>query len=451
MARTGRGIWREPTASSGLLAQVRGLATPLRDERDLDPLIERIGDARFVLLGEASHGTSEFYAWRSAISRRLIEEEGFSFIAVEGDWPDCYRVDRHIKGRPDAPESARDTLHAFERWPTWMWANEEVAGLVEWLRCHNDSAPKGRKVGFYGLDVYSLWDSLHAVMGYLRKHDPASLPAAMAALRCFEPYDDDVHDYARAARFASNSCEGEVVDLLRELRRAKGRDEPPSDDEREARFAAEQNALVLRNAEEYYRAMVRGGSETWNLRDRHMVETLERLMDFHGPDARAIVWEHNTHIGDARFTDMAARGEVNVGQLVRERHGREGVVLVGFSAHRGSVIAGREWEAPMERMAVPPGREDSWEDVLHRALRADALLVFDEAARTAEALEPRGHRAIGVVYRPEYERFGNYVPTVLPRRYDALLHVEHARALSPLGGIPVREGGEVPETYPSGV
>lgn len=451
MARTRLGTWREPAASTGLIALVGRLARPLRDERDLDPLLDRVGDARFVLLGEASHGTSEFYTWRAAISRRLIEEKGFSFIAVEGDWPDCHRVDRYVKGRADARGSARETLHAFERWPTWMWANEEVVALAEWLRRRNDSAPDGRKVGFHGLDVYSLWESLYAVMEYLRSHDPAALSTAMAALRCFEPYAEDVHDYARAARFAPNSCEDEVVELLRELRQAKGRDEPPSDDEREARFVAEQNALVLRDAEAYYRAMVRGGPGAWNLRDRHMVETLERLMDFHGPDARAIVWEHNTHIGDARFTDMEGRGEINVGQLVRERHEREGVVLVGFSAHRGSVIAGREWEAPMERMPVPPGREDSWEDLLHRAIGADALLILDEAATAAEALEPRGHRAIGVVYRPEQERFGNYVPTVLPRRYDALLYIDHARALRPLTGVPVHEGGEVPETYPSGV
>jgi erythromycin esterase-like protein len=238
---------------------------------------------------------------------------------------------------------------------------------------------------------------------------------------------------------------------LQEIRRAKGRDEPPSADEREARFAAEQNALVLRDAETYYRIMVRGGPDTWNLRDRHMVATLERLMEFHGPDARAIVWEHNTHVGDARCTDMVDRGEVNVGQLVRERRGDEGVVLVGLGAHRGTVLAGREWEAPMERMPVPPGREGSWEDVFHRAIGSDALVVFDEASRTPETLETRGHRAIGVVYHPEYERLGNYVPTVLPRRYDAFLHLEHARALRPLHGIPVREGGEVPETYPSGV
>ncbi len=451
MTRIHRGTRREPAPSPELIDQVRGSARPLRGAGDLDPLVDRIGDARFVLLGEASHGTSEFYTWRAAISRRLIEEKGFSFIAVEGDWPDCHRVDRYVKGRGDAPASARETLRGFQRWPTWMWANEEVAELVEWLRGRNDSLSEERKAGFYGLDVYSLWDSLHAILEYVRKHDPAALPAAMAAFRCFEPFAEDVHDYAGAARFASESCEDEVVELLREMRRIKGRDEPPTPDQRETRFAAEQNALVLRDAEAYYRAMVRGGSETWNLRDRHMVETLERLVAFHGPDARAIVWEHNTHVGDARFTDMNARGEVNVGQLVRERREADGVVIVGFSAWRGTVIAGREWEAPMRRMTVPPGREGSWEDVLHRASGADALLLFDDAWNTSDALAVRGHRAIGVVYHPERERFGNYVPTVLPRRYDALLHFERAEALRPLAGVPVDERGEVPETFPSGV
>jgi erythromycin esterase-like protein len=439
---------QEPHIPASLIDQVRSLARPLGGPGDLDPLLEFIGEARYVLLGEASHGTAEYYSWRAAISLRLIAEKGFSFIAVEGDWPDCYRVNRYVKGLDDAGENAREVLHAFERWPTWMWANEEVVALVEWLRRHNDGRPDGEKAGFYGLDVYSLWESLYAVMGYLHRVDPAALPAAWRAFRCFEPYGEDVQEYARATRFVPNSCEDEVVALLQELRR-KARDYPA--DGREAHFAAEQNALVLRDAEAYYRTMVCGGPDSWNLRDRHMTETLERLMRHHGPHAKAIVWEHNTHIGDARFTDMAEEGEVNVGQLVRERHGDEGVVLVGFGSHRGSVIAGRRWEAPMERMPVPPAREGSWEDVLHRAGEGDKLLLLAPAPPTSEQLRPRGHRAIGVVYRPEYERYGNYVPTVLPRRYDAFLYLDATRALRPLHEVQPREQGEVPETYPSGV
>jgi len=243
------------------------------------------------------------------------------------------------------------------------------------------------------------------------------------------------------------SCEGEVVDLLAALRRSA-----PSQahDGREAHFDAEQNAFVVKDAEHYYRTMVQGGPDSWNVRDCHMVETLNRLMRHHGPEARAIVWEHNTHVGDARFTDMADDGMFNVGQLVREQWGGAGVVLVGFGSHRGGVIAGPEWGAPQERMAVPPGRPGSWEDVLHRVGGGDRLLVFEEADRTGPMATPRGHRAIGVVYHPEYEQFGNYVPTVLPRRYDAFLFIDETEALHPLHVRP-REESEVPETYPSGV
>jgi erythromycin esterase-like protein len=449
MVRRSRSLGHaEPAVASELLAAVRSLSRPLRSPADLDPLLERIGDARYVLLGEASHGTHEYYTWRAALSRRLIEEKGFSFLAVEGDWPDCYRVNRYAKGYPDSGESAREVLHAFERWPTWMWANEEVVELVEWLREHNGGRPGGGRVGFYGLDVYSLWDSLYQVLGYLSKHDPGALPAARRAFQCFEPYGEDVQEYARATRWVDESCEGEVAALLAELRRS-ARQYPG--DGREAHFNAEQNALVVRNAEHYYRTMVRGGPESWNVRDRHMAETLERLTRRHGPQAKWVVWEHNTHVGDARYTDMAGDGMVNVGQLVREGHAGDGVVLVGFGSYRGSVIAGREWEAPVERMGVPPGRPGSWEDVLHRAGAADRLLLLDAARGDGGLLEERGHRAIGVVYRPEYERYGNYVPTVLPRRYDAFLFLNETQALRPLPGVEAREEGEVPETYPSGV
>jgi erythromycin esterase-like protein len=447
MVRRSRFFRGEPIASTPLRTQLRAVTHPLTRAEDLDPLLERIGDARFVLLGEASHGTGEYYTWRALISQRLLEEKGFSFIAVEGDWPDCYPVNRYVKGLRDSGDGAREVLNAFRRWPTWMWANEEIVALAEWLRQHNDDEPAGSRIGFYGLDVYSLWDSLYAVMGYLHKADPSALPAAMRAFRCFEPYGEDVQEYARATRFVPNSCEDAVVALLRELRRKNP--EYPGDG-REAHFAAEQNAFVLNNAEAYYRAMVRGGPESWNIRDRHMTDTLDRLVAHHGPKSKAIVWEHNTHIGDARFTDMAEGGEVNVGQLVRERHGEEGVVLVGFGSYRGSVIAGREWEAPMERMRVPPAREDSWEAVLHGLAPADKLLLLDRADETRELLQPRGHRAIGVVYHPEYEQYGNYVPTVLPRRYDAFLFLDETHALHPLH-VPAYEEGEVPETYPTGV
>jgi erythromycin esterase len=445
--RRGRLLTAEPQRGTrGLIQHVAQVASPLEGPADMGPLLERIGDARYVLLGEASHGTAEYYQWRARISQRLVREKGFSFIAVEGDWPDCYRVNRYVKGFQDSGTGAREVLDVFVRWPTWMWANREIVDLAEWLRRHNAGLPEDKRVGFYGLDVYSLWESLYAVLGYLRKVDPAALPAARRAFMCFEPYGEDVQHYARATALVPTSCEDEVVALLKELR---GKEPKYSASGREEFFTAEQNALVLKNAEAYYRAMVRGGPESWNIRDQHMTETLDRLMRHYGPDARAIVWEHNTHIGDARFTDMADDGMVNVGQLVRERHGGEGVVLVGIGSHRGSVIAAREWEAPMEEMPVPPGRGGSWEDVLHQAGEADKLLLLDDVRDADDFLEERGHRAIGVVYDPEHEQFGNYVPTVLPRRYNAFCYFDETHALHPLHLRPAVE--KIPETYPWGV
>jgi erythromycin esterase-like protein len=436
---------RESTDTLG--AYLRRSARPLRAPGDLDQLVSRIGEARFVLLGEASHGTSEFYTWRAELSKRLIVERGFSFIAVEGDWPDCYRVNRFIKGMRDSGRDAESVLHAFERWPTWMWANREVVSLVEWLRRHNDRVSDARKVGFYGLDVYSLWDSMRVVMEYLTRIDPALAASARRAYNCFEPYAEDVQEYARATALVPTSCEDEAVSVLRALRVNAA---SLREDGREGYFDAEQNALVARNAERYYRTMVRGGPASWNVRDHHMVETLDRLIEHHGPAAKAIVWEHNTHIGDARFTDMARAGMVNVGQLVRESRGDADTMLVGFGTHRGTVIAADEWGAPMERMRVPAARNDSFEHVMHEAAVGDALLLFHDDEPASALARPIGHRAIGVVYDPDHERWGNYVPTIIPRRYDAFLYIDETRAVDPLH-MAVRVGGDEPETYPSGM
>ena len=423
---------------------VRALARPLRDPEDLDPLLDRIGDALIVLLGEASHGTHEYYAWRTAITRRLVEERGFSFVAVEGDWPDCQRVHCAVTLRaPDA--DPREVLRGYERWPTWMWANEEVADLARWLKAHNASRDPGEQVGFHGLDVYSLWDSLRSILGYLQEHEPQHLDAAMEAFRCFEPYAEDPQEYAYATRLVPTSCESAVIEVLRALRSA-GEADRGSD--RDAAFAAEQNARVAAGAEAYYRAMVRGGPESWNVRDRHMDDTLARLLDHYGPGSKAVVWEHNTHVGDARYTDMRDDGMVNVGQLARERYGEDAVVIVGFGSHHGSVIAGDSWGAPMERMPLPPARDGSLEALLHDGVPdASALFLFapdlpDWAAREVP------HRAVGVVYRPHTERWGNYVPSVLGRRYDAFCWIDETRALQPLRGTHP-SSGEM-ETYPFG-
>jgi erythromycin esterase len=422
--------------------EVAALARPLADPGDLDPLLDRVGDARVVMLGEASHGTHEFYTWRAAVTRRLIEEKGFSFVAVEGDWPDCERVDRTVRGEDGAPEDPREALLTFDRWPTWMWANEEVADFCRWLRADNlGRGPAARPAGFHGLDVYSLWASLREILLHLREHDPEQVPGALAAYRCFEPFGEDPQAYAWATRFVSATCEAEVIDLLVGVqRKALG----------DGAFALRQNAAVVAGAEHYYRAMVHGGPKSWNVRDRHMDETLDRLLTHYGDGSKAVVWAHNTHVGDSRGTDQSAHGEVTIGELARERFGPEQVVLVGFGTHHGSVVAGHAWGAPMEVMAVPPAREDSIEDVLHAAAPERALIIVPPYRDQPDVLVDRmGHRAIGVVYRPERERWANYVPTVLGERYDAFLWIDATTPVRPLHtpSVDVLEA----ETFPSGL
>ncbi len=438
------GVTRPESMGDGALGrQILSRSSPLADAEDLDPLLKRIGDARYVLLGEASHGTHEYYLWRARISRRLIEEQGFRLIAVEGDWPHCFRVNRYIQGE-FLDETAEDVLQAFARWPTWMWANWEVVALAEWLRTHNVGRPEGERVGFYGLDVYSLWESLYEVVGYLQQHHPDAVPAAYEAFRCFEPYAEDPQAYARATLFVPDACRQAALDLLRTVRERAAKDATGN----ATSLDAVMNAEAVKGAEAYYRTMVGGGAASWNLRDRHMADTLDHLMRHHGPDAKAIVWEHNTHIGDARYTDMADEGMFNLGQLVRQEHDADGVVLVGFGSYEGTVVAGRRWDAPMEVMEVPPARAGSWERALHLMDAQDRLLLFHPPVDAGSALAvPRGHRAIGVVYHPEFEG-GNYVPTVLPLRYDAFLYLDRTRSLHPLHIEP--QGGR-PELYPWGV
>jgi erythromycin esterase len=428
--------------------RIRQVSHPLNTQDDLDPLLDFIGDARFVLLGEASHGTSEYYVWRTRLSQRLIQEKSFSFIAVEGDWPDCYRVNRYVKGYDGAGNSAYDVLNTYERWPTWMWANWEVVALIEWLRRYNADQPEDEKIGFYGLDVYSLWESLTEVTKYLEQSAPDAVQAAYTAYSCFQPYDQDEQAYAYATHLVPTSCEDEVIRLLMETQRKA--QEVRYDGDAEASFNAEQNAFVAVGAERYYRTMIRGDSESWNIRDRHMVDTLQRLVQHHGSTTKAIVWEHNTHVGDARATPMARQGMVNVGQLTRDRLGDEGVVLVGFGSYQGSVIAGRSWGGPMEVMPVSEAREESWEGVLHQSLAADSLLILADDDATKKLFQDvRGHRAIGVVYNPYEWRGGSFVPSSLSDRYDAFIYLEHTEALHPLHLEPV--SNQPPETYPWGV
>ncbi len=421
--------------------EIMALAQPLQAVSDLDPLINRVGNARCVLIGEASHGTSEYYTWRAELTKRLITERGFSFVAVEGDWPDCFEINRWVKGRDGMEKSALDIVSKFDRWPTWMWANSEVAEFVEWLRRHNEA---GGDVGFYGLDVYSLWDSMSVVLQYLREHEPQSLEAAEAAFHCFQPYAEDPQAYAWNTRMVPDGCRDEVVRLLSEVRHNLR----TIDGDPEASFDAVQNAAVVAQAEHYYRSMMGADEQSWNVRDTHMADTLDRLMAHHDArHAKAVVWAHNTHIGDARATDMARAGMINLGQLVRERYGNHAVVLVGCSGYEGSVIAAQEWGEPMEVMPVPASRSGTHEHLLHEALGSTSLLVFPDDRSGPWLGKSRGHRAIGVVYNPAHERYGNYVPTVMGGRYDALMSFDSTEALHPLH-VRVDERKEY-ETFPT--
>lgn len=418
----------------------------LMNPKDLEELIHKIGDSKLVLLGEASHGTHEYYTWRMQISKMLIEQKGFNFIAVEGDWPDCYRLNRYVKNYPDSGKMALEVLHSFNRWPTWMWANWEIVALSEWLRHFNANQPSNLKVGFYGLDVYSLWESLESIIKYLEVKDPNTKKIAMNALSCFEPYShEEGRTYAHAFMQGLGSCENEVVQLLTELRKNMSL----YNTDMEAVLSAEQNAYVTVNAERYYRAMIKSSVDSWNIRDDHMVETLNRLMHFHGNHAKAIVWAHNTHIGDARATDMASAKMINVGQLMNQQHGKEAVFSVGFGSYTGTVVAGYEWGDDIRVMALPKAKENSWEDMLHQLDAKDRIVFMNDDMKWAIGKREFEHRAVGVVYHPQYERMENYVPSILPHRYDAFIFLDETSALHPLHIVP--DGHQMPETFPFGI
>jgi erythromycin esterase-like protein len=437
---------------------IREGAIPLTGgARDYDELVERIGEAHFVLLGEASHGTHEFYRERAQITMRLIREEGFSAIAVEADWPDAYLVNRYVRGVGPANDAA-SALRAFLRFPGWMWRNTEVLEFITWLRAYNDSLETGApRTGFYGLDLYSMYASMRAVIDYLEKVDPDAARRARYRYACFEHFEKDAQAYGYQAGFGvTESCEQEVAGQLVELQRRASdlahRDGRIPHDEF---FFAEQNARLVKNAEGYYRAMFGGRTSSWNLRDRHMTETLDQLVEHlgrqQGGPVRAVVWAHNSHLGDARATEMGRRGEWNVGQLVRERHGAE-CVNVGFSTHHGTVTAASEWDGPAERKRVRKALPESYEAVLHHAGLPSYLLVLNPVEEhTASLAEGRLERAIGVIYRPETERSSHYFRAWLPRQFDAVIHIDETRALEPLERTSGWDTGEPPETYPSGI
>ena len=421
---------------------------------DYDPLMALIGDASIVLLGEASHGTREFYGERATITQRLITEKGFNAVAAEADWPDAYRVHRFVSGR-SGDHHAREALGDFERFPTWMWRNTEVLQFIEWMRKVNDRRSDPAKVGFYGLDLYSLHASMQAVLGYLEKADPAAAARARARYACFDHFGEDSQRYGYTTAFGlTRGCEDDVlaqlVDLQRHTEDYLRRDGFVAEDEF---FYAEQNARLVANAEHYYRTMFQGRVSSWNLRDRHMADTLAALLAHLGrriQRPKIVVWEHNSHLGDARATEMSDVGEVNVGQLVRERHGK-GAVSVGFTTYQGTVTAASDWDGPAERKRVRPALPDSYEALLHGVGIPNFMLTWkDEPVRTILD-ERRLERAIGVVYLPETERLSHYFYATLPAQFDAVLHFDETTAVEPLDEHQGAVDDEPPETFPTGM
>jgi erythromycin esterase-like protein len=434
---------------------IREVAHPFTGEsRNFDGFLDIVGDAHIVLLGEATHGTHEFYRARAEITKRLIQEKGFTAVAVEADWPDAYRINRYIRGLDDV--TAPDALAGFERFPQWMWRNVDVLAFVDWLRGYNDALPAGNgKIGFYGLDLYSLYASIEAVLAYLDSVDPEAAREARRRYACFENFRGDPQAYGLSIRFdLAEHCEDEAVQQLVELRRRAAdyvrTDGGAAEDEF---FFAEQNARLVKNAEAYYREMYRGRISSWNQRDRHMAETLEAL---HGhlsrgkSPAKVVVWEHNSHIGDARATEMGWNGELNVGQLVRERYGRDSV-LAGFTTYEGTVTAASEWGAPAELKRVRPALPGSYEELFHGAgLEGFLLNLRDE--KTARSMpRTRLERAIGVIYLPETERISHYFEARLAEQFDAVLHYDRTQAVEPLERAAPREAEEPAETFPVGV
>ena len=403
---------------------------------------DRFGSARVVLLGEATHGTSEFYNARAAITRRLIEQHGFSVVAVEADWPDANRVDRHVRHRGPGKYDEE----CFARFPTWMWRNEEVQTFLEWLRLHNETLPRDKRVEFRGLDVYSLRASISEVLTYLDRVDPEAAKAARQRYACLTPWQADPAWYGRAVlRGEHDPCEDAVVAQLRDIL-AKRLQYSRKDGE--DYLDAAQNARIVLAAEQYYRIMYRGSTESWNLRDRHMFNTLQHVMDARGPNAKAVVWAHNSHIGNAAATAMGWQGEFNIGELCKAAYGEE-AALIGFGTDRGMVAAADDWNEPMRVMRVLPSRPDSYERIFRQTGIARSLTDLRKRTEVVDLLsKPRLERAIGVVYRPDTEFYSHYFEAVLPEQFDGYVWFEETKAVTPL---PTVKPHGVPETYPFGV
>lgn len=442
---------RDAALLDGLRAHLRPLPGSAADDAEL---LARLGRAKLALLGEASHGTHEFYAERAALTRRLVTDHGFNAVVVEADWPDAWRVNRYVRGRSD-DRSAEEALSGFERFPTWMWRNTVVRDFVEWLREHNAALSPSRQVGSYGLDLYSLFTSIRAVLDYLDRADPEAARRARSRYACFDHAREDSQAYGYAASFGLQAhCEDEVIQQLREMNARAATALAASGADRDDLFFAQQNARLVRNAEEYYRTMFHGRVSSWNLRDSHMVETLQALekhLAALGGPVRMAVWAHNSHLGDASATEMGDLGEWNVGQLARDRWGDD-AVRVGFSTHHGTVTAASEWDGAGERKRVRPGLAGSYEDLFHQLGEEHFWLPLAGNEALRRLLKPRRlQRAIGVIYLPRSERTSHYFETELPAQFDAMIHVDETKAVEPLVPEPQWHAGEPPETYPSGL
>jgi erythromycin esterase len=427
--------------SSAILNEIIKKSVPFIDQVDFTQLIDHVKDKRIVMLGESTHGTREFYEWRSKLSAELIQKHGFNFIAVEGDWPPCQSINQYIQRRTQM--GAFETLGKFKRWPTWMWGNLEMVGLLDWLREYNLESSKA--VGFYGLDVYSLFESIDEVVKLVKKIDHDLARKLMDFYACFGPYRNDERAYARSLFSFPSGCEEESLSALKLTLEKKLINEDV--------FDAQQNARIVHNAEKYYRAMVfSNGDQSWNVRDHHMMETLEILLKNHGDESKCIIWEHNTHIGDYRATDMVLDGQINLGGLAREKYGEENVALVGFTTYQGSVIASKAWDGEIEVMEIPEAKKESLESYLHEAIpgvgHQDYYLLFDSVDRKSLLNDFLAHRAIGVIYHARHEQRGNYVPSKVAERYDALVFLDQTHSLSPMALNYDRS--KFPETYPFG-
>jgi len=431
-----------------LLDTVRRHAASV-DAAPPEALVRALAHRRLVLLGEASHGTQEFYALRAELTRTLIERHGCQAVVIEGDWPDAWRINRWVRGLDGG--TAEEALGGFERFPTWMWRNTVVRDFIGWLREHNRNLPPWRQVGFYGMDLYSLMSSARAVLEYLEQADPDAARRARRRYACFDHFRQDLQAYGYAAGFGTGfSCEDAVIAQLTELLRS-----PPAvdDGDPDALFHAQQNARLVRNAEQYYRSMFRGRASSWNLRDLHMTDTLQalsaHLQERTGQPPRIAVWAHNSHLGDASCTSMSEQGEWNVGELARKRWPGE-VFLLGFTTYEGSVRAASEWDEPARVKRVRPGLPGSWEALFHEVGHPRFLLLHDEGLRRALD-RPLLERAIGVIYLPETERLSHYFHARLAAQFDAVIHVDTTRALDALPDHGVPAAPELPETYPEGI